>query len=68
MSKKNMTKKKAFENIALYIVSIDYKEFEDYTRYCEESIYCPSDIQGEHQRKHVYAQALIALGRKYTVY
>ena len=62
MSKK-LNKDQALVLVAHYI--IDDKEHDDYALWCEQEGLNPRDIQGERQRKHVYAQALIGLGMEY---
>lgn len=58
-------KLEALVTVAVYIISCDNKEYDDYVTYCDDNGLNPSDIQGAEQVKHVYAQALIGLGLEF---
>lgn len=62
---KKMTKKQAMESIVEYVLTDEQLGYESYVDYCQENEWNPYDIQGEEQRNHVYAQALIAFGRDF---
>lgn len=59
-----MNKDKALFNLAHSIIE-DGKEFEDYVDWCYDNELDPANIQGEIQRGHIYAQALIGLELEY---
>ena len=60
---RKLNKDQALVLVAQYI--LDDKERNDYDDYCDCHEIDPKDIQGEKQRTHVYAMALIGLGNKY---
>jgi hypothetical protein len=60
---RKLNKDQALVLVAHYI--LDDKELNDYDDWCDFNDLDPKDIQGEKQRTHVYAMALIGLGNKY---
>jgi hypothetical protein len=63
MKKSKVNKDQALILVAQYI--LDEKEREDYIDQCDFYDIDPKDLQGEKQRKHVYALALIGLSQKF---
>lgn len=55
-------KLESLTKIAEYIIDCETGEYENYVTFCDENQLEPKDIQGEMQRTHVYALALIGLG------
>jgi len=53
------------ESLTLVAEHILNQEADDYVQWCEENELDPKDINGDMQKSHVYALALIGLGLEF---
>ena len=63
----NQTRLNALTYAAEYIIDCENSEYESYVTYCDELDLDPANIEGDKQKGHIYALALIGLGLKFPI-